>query len=75
MASGSTFKEISGTAMKNVPLLIPDEKTLLEFQSFSSRIFDEQEKLEEENRNLASLRDTLLPKLMSGEIDVESVKI
>ena len=75
MASGSTFKEISGTAMKNVPLLIPDEKTLLEFQSFSSGIFDEQEKLEEENRNLASLRDTLLPKLMSGEIDVESVTI
>ena len=75
MASGSTFKEISGTAMKNVPLLIPDEKTLLEFQSFSSGIFDEQEKLEEENQNLASLRDTLLPKLMSGEIDVESVKI
>lgn len=75
MASGSTFKEISGTAMKNVPLLIPDEKTLLEFQSFSSRIFDEQEKLEEENRNLASLRDTLLPKLMSGEIDVNSVQV
>lgn len=70
MASGSTFKEISGTAMKNIPILIPDEKTLLEFQSFSSGIFDEQEKLEEENQKLASLRDTLLPKLMSGEIEV-----
>ena len=30
---------------------------------------------DEENRNLASFRDTLLLKLMSGEIDVESVKI
>ena len=75
MASGSTFKEISGTAMKNIPILIPDEKTLLEFQSFSSGIFDEQEKLEEENQKLASLRDTLLPKLMSGEIDVDEVKV
>lgn len=28
-----------------------------------------------ENQNLASLRDTLLPKLMSGDIDVESVTI
>ncbi|MBR5784210.1 MAG: restriction endonuclease subunit S [Bacteroidales bacterium] len=75
MASGSTFKEISGTAMKNIPILIPDEKTLLEFQSFSSGIFDEQEKLEEENQKLASLRDTLLPKLMSGEIEVNSVQV
>ena len=75
MASGSTFKEISGTAMKNIPILIPDEKTLLEFQSFSSGIFDEQEKLEEENQKLASLRDTLLPKLMSGEIGVNSVQV
>ena len=75
MASGSTFKEISGTAMKNIPILIPDEKTLLEFQSFSSGIFDEQEKLEEENQKLASLRDTLLPKLMSGEIGVDEVKV
>ena len=75
LASGSTFKEISGSAMKNVPVLVPDEQTLLDFQSFCFGIFDKQEKLEEENRNLASLRDTLLPKLMSGEIDVESVKI
>ena len=75
MASGSTFKEISGTAMKNIPILIPDEKTLLEFQSFSSGIFDEQEKLEEENQKLASLRDTLLPKLMNGEIEVDEVKV
>ena len=75
LASGSTFKEISGSAMKNVPVLVPDEQTLLDFQSFCFGIFDKQEKLEEENRNLASLRDTLLPKLMSGEIDVESVTI
>ena len=75
MASGSTFKEISGTAMKNIPILIPDEKTLLEFQSLSSGIFDEQEKLEEENQKLASLRDTLLPKLMSGEIETDSIII
>jgi type I restriction enzyme S subunit len=33
-------------------------------------IFTKQEKLEEENKNLTTLRDTLLPKLMSGEIKI-----
>uniref|UniRef100_UPI00168BE88C restriction endonuclease subunit S n=1 Tax=Treponema zioleckii TaxID=331680 RepID=UPI00168BE88C len=63
MASGSTFKEISGTAMKNVPVLIPDDKSLSSFQSFCNPVFTEQEKLEAENKNLAEIRDTLLPKL------------
>jgi len=70
MASGSTFKEISGTAMKNVPVLIPDDRNLFAFQSFCNSIFTEQEKLETENKNLAKIRDTLLPKLMNGEIEV-----
>lgn len=70
MASGSTFKEISGTAMKNVPVLIPDDRNLFAFQSFCNSIFTEQEKLEAENKNLAEIRDTLLPKLMNGEIEV-----
>jgi type I restriction enzyme S subunit len=70
MASGSTFKEISGTAMKNVPVLIPDDRNLFAFQSFCNSIFTEQEKLEAENKNLAEIRDTLLPKLMNGEVEV-----
>lgn len=75
MASGSTFKEISGTAMKNIPVVIPDNKNLLAFQSCCNSLFDEQEKLEEENRTLSALRDTLLPKLMSGEIEVDTVAV
>lgn len=70
MASGSTFKEISGTAMKNVPVLIPDDKTVSNFQTFCNSIFEQQEVLEEENKKLSNLRDTLLPKLMNGEIEV-----
>ncbi len=34
-ASGSTFKEISGSAMKNIPAIIPDRSTLDQFNSFS----------------------------------------
>lgn len=70
MASGSTFKEISGSAMKNVPVIIPDNKTVSDFQNFCNDIFNQQEVLEEENKKLSTLRDTLLPKLMSGELEV-----
>lgn len=70
MASGSTFKEISGTAMKNVPVLIPDDKTLYNFQTMSETLFSQQELLENENRNLSAIRNTLLPKLINGEIEV-----
>lgn len=73
MASGSTFKEISGTAMKNVPVLIPDDKTLYNFQTMCETLFSQQELLENENRNLSAIRDTLLPKLMNGEIEVYNV--
>lgn len=73
MASGSTFKEISGTAMKNVPVLIPDDKTLFNFQTMCETLFSQQELLENENGNLSTIRDTLLSKLMNGEIEVNEV--
>ena len=75
MASGSTFKEVSGSTMKIVPAFIPDEETLARFTEFCSPIFEQQQMLERQNQSLAALRDSLLPKLMSGEIDVSDVSI
>lgn len=72
MASGSTFKEVSGSTMKNVPAVIPDVETLAKFSDFCAPIFAQQRILEEQNQSLATLRDNLLPKLMSGEIDVSA---
>ena len=73
MASGSTFKEISGAAMKSVPTVIPDADTIQLFSNFCEPIFKEQEVLESENKRLSVLRDSLLQKLMSGEIDVSGL--
>lgn len=70
MASGSTFKEVSGSVMKSVPAQIPDDETLARFNEFCRPLFEQQKQLEKENRALAELRDTLLPKLMAGEIDI-----
>ncbi len=75
MASGSTFKEVSGSTMKNVPAVIPDAETLAKFSDFCAPIFAQQRILEEQNQSLAMLRDNVLPKLMSGEIDVSDVQL
>ena len=75
MASGSTFKEVSGSTMKNVSAVIPDAETLAKFSDFCAPIFAQQRTLEEQNQSLATLRDNLLPKLMSGEIDVSAVQL
>lgn len=75
MASGSTFKEVSGSTMKNVPAVIPDAETLAKFSDFCAPIFEQQRTLEEQNQSLAKLRDSLLLKLMSGEIDVSAVQL
>lgn len=75
MASGSTFKEISGSAMRTVPAIIPDEESLQEFSEFCRPLFQQQHTLEMENRSLAALRDSLISKLMSGELDVSELDL
>ena len=75
MASGSTFKEISGSAMKSVPTVMPDVNTIQLFNDFCEPVFKEQEVLEAENKHLSALRDSLLPKLMSGELDISNLDL
>lgn len=75
MASGSTFKEISGSAMRTVPAIIPDHKSIQDFTDFCDPLFQQQRTLEAENRQLSLLRDSLLPKLMSGELDVSEIDL
>jgi len=70
MASGSTFREVSGSTMKGIPAIVPDDDTLLRFQEECTPIFDKQELLEAENAHLAEIRDSLLPRLMSGKLSV-----
>ncbi|WP_201259718.1 restriction endonuclease subunit S [Tissierella sp. P1] len=69
-ASGSTFKEISGGEMNKIPSIIPEKSILDKFKNIISNAFIKIEVRESENQVLSGLRDTLLPKLMSGEIRV-----
>lgn len=69
-AGGSTFKEISGTGMKGINTVIPSEHVLANYKSIVEPLFNKIKEIEQENRSLISLRDTLLPKLLSGEIEL-----
>ena len=75
MASGSTFKEISRSTMKSVPAFIPNNDALTKFNEFCTPIFEQQQLLESQNQQLSKMRDTLLPKLISGELDVSDIDI
>lgn len=61
---------ISLTVIKNEKLLISKSDMLLKYNIFMNSIFNKKDVIIRENNNLKNIRDTLLPKLMSGEIRV-----
>lgn len=75
MNRGSTQPLITQGDMKKVVVLVPDENTLAKFEEFAGSLMVKWEANNKENVILASLRDTLLPKLMSGELDVSDIDL
>ena len=69
-STGSTFKEASGSLMKSLQVIMPEQKVFEDFETIVSPLFARIESLEKENSRLSTLRDTLLPRLMSGEQEV-----
>ena len=72
---GTVFGCINRDAINNMEVLIPSKTDLDKFEQIVSSLDNEIYNRDEENRNMASLRDTLLPKLMNGEIEVDEVKV
>ena len=72
-ASGSTFKEASGSLINSLPIVIPPVKLISKFNEIANPIFSQQEKNEEEIKKLSQLRDSVLPKLMSGELKINDL--
>ena len=69
-STGSTFKEASGSLMKSLQVIMPEQKVFEDFETIVSPLFARIESLEKENSRLSLLRDTLLPRLMSGELEI-----
>ena len=73
-ATGSTFKEASGSLMKSLKVLRPDDISIYRrFEEVETSLFEKQAALEEENLRLSTLRDTLLLQLMSGELKINDL--
>ena len=72
---GSTQPLITQTDIKNQFILLPNEKVLFDYNEIVSKLMNKFNYNLEEITHLSNLRDTLLPKLMSGEIDVNEVEI
>lgn len=72
MAVGSTGQtELPRDSVKEMKIILPDDKTLSKFNSIIVPLSLKLYSHLQQNRELATLRDTLLPKLMSGEINLE----
>ena len=69
-ASGSTFAEISKKSFKPISVVVPSEDTLNAYQKMVKPLYDAITSNARQNEQLSSLRDTLLPKLLSGELSI-----
>lgn len=75
IVTGAVQPKISQTNLNKVPVIIPSKQQLEAFDSIIQPIFAQIRNLRSENNQLATTRDTLLPKLMSGELDVSDIDL
>ena len=75
LGNGSVFTNLKTDILKQYEISLPSERVLNDFQTVISPLFEAMRNIARENKSLAALRDTLLPKLMNGEIDVAQVQI
>lgn len=74
-STSSIATAVNSKIIKGMPFVVPAIDEITRFHEIASSLFAEIKKNQEENRCLSAIRDTLLPKLMNGEIDVSEIKI
>ena len=73
--AGSAVPSMTTDILNAMELYIPDTDTLANFESIVAPMYQIMQQNTQECRKLAELRDSLLPRLMSGEIDVSSLNL
>jgi type I restriction enzyme S subunit len=68
--SGSTQPLVTQTAIKSIPVLVPNNEVCLEYQKITKSLLDKIYENNKQNDVLKEIRDKLLPKLISGSIEV-----
>lgn len=74
-ATGAAYPAVNAQDFKNAELLRPSDMLLDQFQEIASEMLVLGQRLLVKNENLRTTRDLLLPKLISGELDVEDLDI
>lgn len=74
-STSSIATAVNSKIIKAMPFIVPTDEEIALFHDFAAPIFEKIKACQHENSRLTELRDTLLPKLMSGEIDVSEVEI
>ena len=72
MNAGSAVPSMTTEILNAIEVVIPSDEYLKKFENIVSPMFKQIKQCITENENLASIRDTLLPKLMNGEIETNS---
>ena len=75
IVTGAVQQKVSQQNLKKVATIIPSKEVLSVFDKLIQPIFAQIRNIRDENARLVELRDTLLPKLMSGELDVSDIDI
>ena len=73
-ASGTTFQEISKKNFKPIRLVVPAIEISAEFNMRATHLYSTITNNLVQSQSLASLRDTLLPKLLSGELRIKDAE-
>ena len=75
MNSGSAVPSMTTDILNSIDIVVPPQNALDSFDETTKALWELHESNLHESRRLATLRDTLLPKLMSGEIDVSEGEV
>lgn len=75
IVTGAVQPKISQANLKSIPIVIAPKEQILKYKELIDPLFAKVRENHDESNRLATLRDTLLPRLMSGEIDVSEVEV
>lgn len=75
IVTGAVQPKISQANLRSIQVVIPPRSELDAFNELICPLFGQIRQNQDQNKLLATLRDTLLPKLMSGEIDVSAIQL
>ncbi|MBS0499135.1 MAG: restriction endonuclease subunit S [Proteobacteria bacterium] len=74
-AVGATMLNLSATILRSLEVIVPTAPVQESFVSITSELREQISTLETQNESLAQARDLLLPKLMSGQLDVSNIPL